>query len=440
MTDYLKLSLLFLFPAFFIIYFFSTIFNSFLNFSFLGFSLQEIVGVLIVPLIIEVPQTLVKGIFLPIHALLYKKFGRNAEEQSLAAEVKGYPKVSIIVPAHNEGEYIQSTLESLLEDTYPNKEIIVVDDGSTDDTYLKAVQYTNRPEVMVLRRERASGRKAKALNYGLLFASGEILVAVDGDTIIERGSIRRIVEPLLTNPEVVGVAGNVRVLNKGNILTRLQAYEYVVSMEMGRRWQGIVSGILVIPGAFGAFRREIVESLGRMHADTVTEDFDLTLMLQKVKGKLVFAPSAIAWTHVPETWGSWIRQRFRWASGQAQVYRKHLNIFFRRRFGIFGSIVAPNNVFMDMVALFIRLAWLATISLVHFTSASYIIRLSALILSFYLMLESCSIISATLLSPRKEDIKNAFLAPVMVVFYRPFHSIIRLAAYLSVAMRKKLHW
>jgi len=306
-TDYLKLSLLFLFPAFFIIYFFSTIFNSFLNFSFLGFSLQEIVGVLIVPLIIEVPQTLVKGIFLPIHALLYKKFGRNAEEQSLAAEVKGYPKVSIIVPAHNEGEYIQSTLESLLEDTYPNKEIIVVDDGSTDDTYLKAVQYTNRPEVMVLRRERASGRKAKALNYGLLFASGEILVAVDGDTIIERGSIRRIVEPLLTNPEVVGVAGNVRVLNKGNVLTRLQAYEYVVSMEMGRRWQGIVSGILVIPGAFGAFRREIVESLGRMHADTVTEDFDLTLMLQKVKGKLVFAPSAIAWTHVPETWGSWIR-------------------------------------------------------------------------------------------------------------------------------------
>jgi cellulose synthase/poly-beta-1,6-N-acetylglucosamine synthase-like glycosyltransferase len=381
-----------------------------------------------------------KGVFLPLYELLYKPLRKKVKGEFLTGEVKGYPRVPVIVPAHNEGEYIRSTLESLLEDTYPNKEIIVVDDGSTDDTYLKAMQYANRPGVKVIRRERTSGSKASAVNHGLLFTEGEIIVVIDGDTVIERSSIRRLVEPLLAHPEVVGVAGNIRVLNKKNTLTRLQAYEYVVSMEMGRRWQGIVSGILVIPGAFGAFRRKIVESLGRMHSDTITEDLDLTLMLQKVRGKIVFAPDAVAWTHAPETWRAWVRQRLRWASGQAQVYRKHLNIFFKRRFGLFGSIIAPNNIFMDIVALFIRLAWLTIIFSIHATSSSYILRLSVLILVFYLMLEICSIVSAALLSPGREDLKNTFLAPIMVVFYRPLHSIIRFIAYLRVAVKKKLYW
>jgi poly-beta-1,6 N-acetyl-D-glucosamine synthase len=400
--------------------------------DFLGFSFFQIVCILSVAIIIEVPQTLGRALL-----LLFSEALRVRKDKNVKVTV--YPKVSVIVPAHNEEQYIEDTLASLLEDTYPNKEVIVVDDGSTDKTYIKALAFTKDSRVRVVRREKPSGAKAKAVNYGLLFATGDIVIVVDGDTIVERHAIKKLVKPMLDDPNVIGVAGNVKVANKRNLLTRLQAYEYLISMEMGRRWQAMLSGLLVIPGAFGAVRRNILDSLGRMHADTITEDFDMTLMLQKVKEKIAFSPEAIAWTHVPERWKDWIRQRIRWASGQAQVYLKHSNILLRRRFGIFGMLIAPNNIFMDMAALFIRYFWLAIIFLPHVTSTVYIIRLLLLITSFYLTLECIQLISAALLTPRKEEVKNAVLAP-LIIPYRALHAVIRLFAYASVLLGRKTRW
>jgi cellulose synthase/poly-beta-1,6-N-acetylglucosamine synthase-like glycosyltransferase len=408
--------------------------------NFLGFSTWEILLILIVPLIIEVPQVAGKSILLPLHELLYKPLSAGGKREN--SEGKFTPKVSVIVPARNEGEHIQSTLESLLESDYPNMEVIVVDDGSTDDTYLKASHYATKPNVKVVRRNVASGSKARAICYGMLFTRGEIIIVVDGDTIVERNSIKELVKPLIEDSRVVGVAGNVKVLNRRSLLTKLQAYEYMVSMELGRRWQGLISGILVIPGAFGAFRREVLESLGRMHSDTITEDFDLTVMLQKTRGRLMFSPKAVAWTYAPEDWRKWIRQRIRWSAGQFQVYRKHSDVFFKRRLGLFGWIIAPNNVFMDMAALFIRVAWLtALITFTPITSnLSYAARLSTLIFTFYLTLEALSLFSATLLSQRREDLKYFLLAPLMVAFYRPLHSTIRLTAYVKAMLKMTVKW
>ncbi|MEM4700448.1 MAG: glycosyltransferase [Candidatus Nezhaarchaeales archaeon] len=406
-----------------------------INSGFLGLSLWEALSILSVPIIIEAPQTLGRAVLLPLleaYRLLKEKGGSKSP---LAA----YPKVSVIVPAHNEEEYIQKALESLLEDTYPNKEIIVVDDGSTDKTYVKAIAFAKDPRVKVVRREVASGAKARAVNYGLIFASGDIITVVDGDTIIERGSLRELVAPMLRDPNVIGVAGNVKVANRKNLLTRFQAYEYLLSMEMGRRWQGVLGGILVIPGAFGAVRRDVFESLGRMHPDTITEDFDMTLMLQKVRKKIAFSPRAIAWTHVPERWRDWIRQRRRWASGQAQVYLKHSNIFFRRRFGLLGFLIAPNNVFMDMVALFIRYLWLAALLTFYVASLSYLLKILLLVYTFYFALELTQLASASLLTPVKKDLENAYLAPLMML-YRSIHSIVRLTAYMDVLLGKKIRW
>lgn len=407
-----------------------------LNGEFLGFSLLEIFLILLVPMIIEVPQTIGKVAFLLVHEF----FLRNKTPKDI---IGAYPKLSIIVPAHNEAEYIQSTLESLLEDSYPYKEIVVVDDGSTDETYLRAMTYANRPGVKVVRMDVASGKKAKAVNYGLLFASGDIVAVVDGDTIIERDAIKKLIEMMIRTPEIIGVAGNVRVLNKKNLLTRLQAYEYIMGMEMGRRFQDLFGGLLVIPGAIGAMRMDILESVGRMHVDTITEDFDLTLMLHKTKGKLAFVPNSIAWTHVPESWGIWVRQRRRWAAGQAMVYLKHSNIFFKRRFGIVGSVIAPNNVFMDMVVLSAEIVWLAAIFLLflmNIISVGYLLRLLLIIFLFYLTLDLCSVVTAAILSPRKGCLRNVFLIPIVVVLYRPLNSFVRMYAYLSVLLRKKLSW
>jgi cellulose synthase/poly-beta-1,6-N-acetylglucosamine synthase-like glycosyltransferase len=239
---------------------------------------------------------------------------------------------------------------------------------------------------------------------------------------------------------VIAVAGNVRVFNARSFLTRLQAYEYVVGMEVGRRFQGIIGGLLVIPGALGAVRRDVLESLGRLHRDTLTEDFDLTIMLHKTKGEIVFAPEAIAWTYAPEKWGHWIRQRKRWAFGQIQVYLKHSHIFLRKRFGLTGLLIAPNNVFMDMVTLFVRYAWLVGLLILNFLSPFYLLRVFSVILGFYLILETWNAATATMLSPRRTGLKNLFLLPLVVFFYRPLYSTIRLHAYVSALFRRKLAW
>lgn len=409
-----------------------TIFGLTTNIEIFGFPFIQGVCILSVAIIIEVPQTLARALLLLFYAAFHGQKLKNGN-------VTAYPKVSVIVPAHNEEQYIENTLASLLEDTYPNKEIIVVDDGSTDKTYIKALAFTKDPRVKVVRREQPSGAKAGAVNHGLLFATGDIVIVVDGDTIVERHAIKRLVEPMLYDQNVIGVAGNIKVVNKKNLLTRLQAYEYLISMEMGRRWQAILSGLLVIPGAFGAVRRDILESLGRMHADTITEDFDMTLMLQKVGGKIAFSPEAIAWTHVPESWRNWVKQRVRWASGQAQVYLKHSNILLKRRFGVFGMLIAPNNIFMDMVALFIRYFWFAIIFLPHLTSTIYAIKLTLLVASFYLTLECIQLFSAVLLTPRKDEVKNTILAPLSVP-YRALHAAIRLFAYVNVLLGKRTRW
>lgn len=402
------------------------------NVGIFGFSFLQVICILSVAIIIEVPQTLVRALLL----LFYEAFhGQRLEDGNSTA----YPKVSVIVPAHNEEQYIGDTLTSLLEDTYPNKEIIVVDDGSADKTYVKASAFTKDPRVTVVRREKPSGAKARAVNHGLLFAKGNIVIFVDGDTIVERNAIKRLVEPILNDSNVIGVAGNIKVANKKNLLTRLQAYEYLISMETGRRWQAILGGLLVIPGAFGAVRRDILDSLGRIHSDTITEDFDMTVMLQKVRGKIAFSSEAIAWTHVPERWRDWVRQRIRWASGQAQVYLKHSNVLLKRRFGIFGMLVAPNNIFMDMVALIIRYIWLAIIFLPVVTSMMYAVRLMLLLTVFYLALESVQLVSATLITPTKDEVKNAVLAP-LIMPYRALHAAIRLLAYASVLIGRKIRW
>lgn len=399
------------------------------NLTILGFSIYEVLWILLVPLFVDAPQTLVKGL-----VLLY---GKSAKPISIG-RLKPTPRVSIIIPAHNEGGYIQNTLESVLEDPYPYKEVIVVDDGSTDTTQAKAMMYADDRVVRVIRREKASGTKARAVNYGFVFTKGEIIIVIDGDTIIERGAIEKIIEPLRKTDDVIAVSGNVRVVNKVNLLTRLQAYEYLCSMELGRRWQGLLSGILVIPGAFGAFRREVFESLGRMHPDTITEDFDLTVMLQKVRKRIAFSPDAVAWTHAPEDWRGWIRQRVRWAVGQIQVYRKHLNILFRTRFGLFGLFILPNSIFMDVVALILRFTWVIYI-LASYTIGA-LLKLSLIIFAFYLFLELFTIIFAAALTPRREDIKYTVFAPILVIFYRPLYSIVRLWAYLNAVLGRKARW
>jgi len=401
----------------------------------LGFSLEQAFATLLLPIVVDGVQTVGRAFLL----LLNEVYVKMSSKEKVDGENVN-PTVSVIVPAHNEEEYIGGTIESLLEEGYPNKEIIVVDDGSNDKTFFKASAYADGVRVKVLRREVASGCKAKAVNYGLAFSKGDVVVVVDGDTVVGRGSISELIKPLTMDPRVVGVSGNVKVLNRRGLLTRLQAYEYLVSMEMGRRYQAMLGGLLVIPGAFGAFRRHVVESLGRMHPDTITEDFDLTVMLHKTGGRVAFSPKAAAWTHAPEKLRHWIRQRMRWSTGQAQVYLKHSNLILKKSFGFFGLVSVPNNILMDMVMLVARYIWLTAVFLPTLTSPIYAVKLWSLTTLFYMLIEFCQFTAAAILQADLEGVGHATVLPLMVMAYRPLHSMVRLTAYMKVLFKRKVAW
>ena len=370
--------------------------------------------------------------------LLHAVYTRFLKRDGAISEF--YPKISLIIPAHNEEKIIVRAIESALEADYPKKEIIVVDDGSTDRTFYLAHPYAKKGLIKLVRRSVASGSKAGALNHGLLFATGDVIVTVDADTILERNALKEVVKPL-ANPKFSAVSGNVRVLmgehGGKNILVKLQAYEYLLALELGRRFNSLIGTLLIISGAFGAFWKRYVESLGHYDKDTITEDFDISVKVRKLKKRLAFAEKAIAWTFVPETWRDWKRQRIRWTMGQIETLWKHRNLFLKEKFDLRFVLAVYDMLFMDLILLFIRFSWFLGIGILYLQKFLYILLLS---LVSYLAIELLLIITAGLLSPRKHDLKKAYLVPIVVLFYRPLYALIRLEAYLKWFLGQKAKW
>jgi poly-beta-1,6 N-acetyl-D-glucosamine synthase len=234
-----------------------------------------------------------------------------------------YPKVSIIVPAYCEGVVIQESIKSLLKQDYENLEIIVVDDGSSDDTYVKAKALEGRhggKEVKVFTKP--NGGKARALNFGISLASGEFVLCIDADSVLEPQTVREMVKHFY-DLNVGAVAGYVGVINRVNMWTKLQALEYIEGLNMVRKAQAFLRLVNIIPGPVGMFRKEAVIDIGGYHTDTFAEDCDLTLRLLEKGWKIKYEPLAVAWTEAPEEILNLIKQRYRWTRGILQAIRKH---------------------------------------------------------------------------------------------------------------------
>ncbi|MBI3657026.1 MAG: glycosyltransferase [Acidobacteria bacterium] len=250
------------------------------------------------------------------------------------------PLVSVIVPAYNEERVIVRTVESVLASDYPCFEIIVVDDGSIDrTTEILTQRFHEETRVRVFRNENAG--KAAALNFGWQRAQGEVLVALDADTIFATETIR-VLARRFHDPRIGAIAGNAKVGNRINLITRWQALEYITSQNLERRAFASLNGITVVPGAVGAWRRGLVERAGGFAADTLAEDQDLTLRIRSMGYKVGYEEEAIAWTEAPDTLRTLARQRFRWAFGTLQCMRKHIALLFRPRYGALGMVSLPN--------------------------------------------------------------------------------------------------
>ena len=183
-----------------------------------------------------------------------------------------------MIPAHNEESGIKASIEAALKTNYKNKEIIVIDDKSTDKTYAIAKEFSDRGLIKLLHRKQASGSKASALNYGFAYATGDLILCMDGDTLLDADSLNHAIG-YFDDKDVKAVSGNVKILSGDdgvvNTLTKAQTYEYLIAIELGRSFTSVFNILLVISGAFGVFRREIFSGTGKFDKDTITEDFDL---------------------------------------------------------------------------------------------------------------------------------------------------------------------
>jgi cellulose synthase/poly-beta-1,6-N-acetylglucosamine synthase-like glycosyltransferase/peptidoglycan/xylan/chitin deacetylase (PgdA/CDA1 family)/spore germination protein YaaH len=250
------------------------------------------------------------------------------------------PTVSVIVPAYNEEFVIKSTILSLLKSDYENCEIIVVDDGSQDRTSeVVRENFGDEPRVRLF-TERNAG-KAGALNHGLRYAKGEIIVALDADTQFPPETIRMLARRF-SDPAMGAIAGNAKVGNRINIVTRWQALEYITAQNMDRRAFASLNCITVVPGAVGAWRRDLIERVGGFSAETLAEDQDLTLQIRKLGYKIGYEEAAVGWTEAPDRLRLLARQRFRWAYGTLQCMWKHRDVLFRPRYGALGFVAMPN--------------------------------------------------------------------------------------------------
>jgi cellulose synthase/poly-beta-1,6-N-acetylglucosamine synthase-like glycosyltransferase len=284
------------------------------------------------------------------------------------------PSVTIMIPAYNEESVILQTVRSAIASDYPDLEVLVIDDGSTDRTAeLVKQNFGNNPQVRLLLQR--NGGKPSALNHGMSEATGEIIVSIDADTVIDADAVKLLVRHF-QDPRVGAVAGNVKVINRNRWITRWQALEYITSQNLEKRAFDLLNCIPVVPGAAGAWRADLLRASGGFSGDTVAEDTDLTLTIRRNGWTILYDEDAIGRTEVPETVDALIKQRFRWTFGTLQAVWKHRDTTGNARYGTLGWIAIPNiflfQILLPLVSPVIDFLFLLSIALwglgqLHFT-------------------------------------------------------------------------
>ena len=351
--------------------------------------------------------------------------------EDIQSDVKSYPRISVIIPAYNEEKVIANTIEALLETKYPNKEIIFVDDGSKDNTLSIATRY--KDQIKVLHKE--NGGKATAINYGVQYSTGEIIVIVDADTIIGRHSLKEIVKGFEVNENVAAVAGNIKVRNRMNLITKCQALEYITGIQIVRRAFDVFGSITIVPGALGAFKKSYLVEAGAYGKDTIVEDFDQTIKLLKAGLVTQGSSKATAYTEAPNTLRDFVAQRKRWYRGNIQVLKKHADGLTNPRFGYLQKLSLP-YLFLGMVVTPI-IGFTATANAILgiiLGDGWYVLEVSAIFLVVHFLM------TALALRIDGEDQKLLWYAGFLVFGFKQIVDFLLLKAIIEQLRNKKATW
>jgi biofilm PGA synthesis N-glycosyltransferase PgaC len=344
------------------------------------------------------------------------------------------PVVTVIVPAYNEGRVIVSSVRSLLQSHYRKLEVLIVDDGSTDDTWEIALSLASRyKRVRAIHQQ--NGGKASALNNAIAHSKGEIVICVDADTVFPPYTISNLVRHF-QDDSVAAVAGVIKVGNVANLLTRWQMLEYTVSIAIDRNAHSFLNSIMIIPGACGAWRKTAVLEAGGFSHSTLAEDCDLTINIQQLnRYRIVQENKAISYTEAPDFIAALTKQRFRWMFGNIQALWKHRNMLFRRRYGWLGMFVMPNSLISVIIPLWF---WplLAYLSIQNILNGNY----TVLLIYFCITLAVQFVVSAIGLLLAHERLSLLWVVPFARFIYGPIRLYILYKTVLTALRGSYVGW
>ncbi|MEP7162773.1 MAG: polysaccharide deacetylase family protein [Candidatus Moraniibacteriota bacterium] len=359
------------------------------------------------------------------------------------------PSVAVIIPAFNEEKVIVRTVQSVLRSDIPLAKVIIVDDGSQDGTLARLEdEFSQNPLVKILSKVRSG--KAEALNLGILKTDADIIVTLDADTLFRPDTIRKLVRHF-SDPRIGGVAGNAKVGNRTNLLTRWQALEYITTQNLDRRAFEVLNAISVIPGAAGAWRREAVVSVKGFSDETLAEDADLTWTLLRKGYVVTYEEEAVAYTEAPDTVKNFVRQRFRWMFGTFQTAWKHIDMAFHPFSSTLGWIAIPNvlvyQIFFPLISPFMDLLLIATLLWAGWQKWQHPLDFSTSdnlkrILLYYILFLAIDFFTALVpfLLERKERWSLLLWLPLQRFFYRQLLYYVALKALFTAVIGKLTHW
>ncbi|NJM34979.1 MAG: glycosyltransferase family 2 protein [Rhodomicrobium sp.] len=339
-------------------------------------------------------------------------------------------RVTAVIAGHNEAYVIERCILALHEQTRVPDEIIVVSDGSTDAMAARLRDLTRRGLVTQVHSTGLRAGKSAATNLGIKQATGDIIINIDCDCTLDRYAFEKACEPF-GDPSVGAVAGNIVVRNPDkSFITGYQSVEYLVILSLGKRGGNITDQVTCASGAFGAFRREALRDVNGLDAGG-GEDLDITMRIRKAGWKVRFAPEAVCYTDVPETFSAFIRQRFRWERDAIRLrYRKHNDQLNPLSWRLRPSELMHQIEFLAFdvaaaLAMPVYLVWLFS----TYGDLAPAILLAAQLGLFAIDLVTISL--ATLATPKVLSLRYLFFMPGYSVLNSYFMRFIRLAAYFQ---------
>ena len=347
------------------------------------------------------------------------------------------PLVSIIVPGKNEGKHLYGLVKSLDEQTYKNFEIIIVDDGSDDDTAIIGRSLEKAGLINRFLRNEVRGGKASAANFAWENSRGKFIVHLDADCSFDRDAIEQIILPFYLDDRIGAVGGNVKVRNhQESLATRLQALEYLKTVSVGRIVTSYLGIYRLISGAFGAFRPEILRSIGGWDVGPGL-DGDISLKVKKAGYRIHFAHEAVCLTNVPKTFKKLTKQRLRWDKSLIRFrLRKHVDLILPNRsfrWNHFFSVA--ENLFYNLILDFVWIIYIIDVLFNYSSSLAFIIPMNYVL---YTSTNFLQILASYFFSERGGQEKRLWIYILLMPLYVGYYlRIVRTIAYYQEGFFRK---